>query len=89
MSSEVVNGIEIEVGNGTVLFWKEGTMEGVDFPIEDWPQVKEAVDRLLEDEEGRIVSTTEHNCIAGDGREGIPEGNKSQWCRFVALSASI
>ena len=78
MSSEVINGIEIEVGSGTVLFWKAGTVEGVDFPIEDWPQVKEAVDRLLEAEEGRIVSETEHNCIAGDGREGIPEGNKSR-----------
>ena len=56
MSSVVINGIEIELGSGLVMLWKEGTVEGVDFPIEDWPRVKEAVDRLLEAEEGRIVS---------------------------------
>ncbi len=33
---------------------------------------------LLEAEEGRSVSETEHNCIAGDEREWIPEGDKSQ-----------
>ena len=55
MSSVVINGIEIELGSGLVMLWKEGTVEGVDFPIEDWPRVKEAVDRLLEAKDERIV----------------------------------
>lgn len=78
MSSEVINEIEIELRSGLVMLWTEGAMDLVAFPIADWPRVKEAVDRLLEAQEGRIVSETEHNCTAGDGRKGISGGNKSQ-----------